>query len=424
MDQAVEARIVALEEELAELKRLTTRPSGPSAAAASAPRPGPTSANVSRRRLLWAGGAAAGAAGVALVSASPAGAQTPPAASDVTFTPAGNISATNVQAALVEVDGEKAGLATGGQFSAPVTFSDARFQLAPIIDARAYGAGTEAGADDTPKLQNAINVASFIGGGTVYLPPGRYRLMSELVVPNNVDIWGGGAHSQSGETKGTVIAAYGAGARLVFEGEGGQSGNFQVHGRDLANPANGLVYITGVERTFTTLRVTHSASDGMVIDKAQNCTFVGVMVAQHGRDGLVLDWGAGGNAFMRCEFGACVRDSIVIRETHHDGPYNKPSHNIFLHSIAERGQWQGSGFTGPNNSQLMVTDGTNNKFSHCVFSLQTNTSTSGFLVVCTGGLDLHRGGGWALEQRGRRPPGGFHHVLQRPGSPVGRGGMG
>lgn len=100
---------------------------------------------------------------------------------------------------------------------------------------------------------------------------------------------------------------------------------------------------------------------------------------------MVLDVGAGGNAFLRCEFGAVARDTVVIRETAGTGPYANPQHNLFVHCLMERGTWQGSGFTGPNNSQLNVSNGSKNKFSHCVFSLQSATSTSGALVLITGG---------------------------------------
>jgi hypothetical protein len=395
MDPSVEARIAALEEHLAALKSATL---GQPAAAAPQLPPAPAElAPVSRRHMLWAGGAAAvGAAGAAFATASPAGAQTAPTASQVSFTPTGNIGANNVQVALTEVDSEKAGFATGGEFSAPVTFGDARSKLFPIVDARAWGAVNDGSVDTAQKIRDAITWAHAMGGATVFLPPGRYRFDSKIVVPGNVDLWGGGGHGQN-NTSGTVLIAGAAAAQLEFQGQGGQSGNFGVRGNGVANPANGLVYlgVGTVERTFTALRVTGSLTDGMVIESAQNCSFNQVMVAQHGRDGLVLDKGAGGHSFMRCEFGACVHDGVVIRETPPAPPpntaYPNPQHNLFLHCIFERAS--GPNFDGPSHAQLAISAGKNNLFNHCVFSRQTPPPDQPppgepgfFLIVCTGGL--------------------------------------
>jgi hypothetical protein len=395
MDVSVETRIAALEAELAALKSATL---GQPAAAAPQPTPAPADlAPVSRRHMLWAGGAATvGAAGAMLAAASPADAQTPPTASQVSFTPTGNIIANNVQEALVEVDSEKAGFVTGGEFTAPVTFADARSKFFPIVDVRAWGAVGDGSVDTAQKIRDAITWATLLGGATVFLPPGRYRIDSKVVVPNKVDLWGGGGHGQN-DGSGTVLLAGAAGAQVEFQGVGGQSGNFAVRGNGVASPAKGLVYlgVGTVERTFTALRVTGSLTDGMVIESAQNCSFNQLMVAQHGNDGLVLDKGTGGHAFIRCEFGACVHDGVVIRETPPAPPpntaYPSPQHNIFLHCIFERAG--GPGFNGPSHAQLAISAGKNNLFNHCVFSRQTlppDQPPPGepgfFLIVCTGGF--------------------------------------
>lgn len=372
------ARIAALEAELEGLKREV---------AAEASAPAVEAAPVSRRRVLWSGGAAvAGAAGAMLASPSTAGAQAPPTASQVSFTPAGGVEATDVQAAITEVDAEKAAL-SGATFSGPVQAVEGRFVLFPTADVRAFGATGNGSTDDTAAIQTAINaVAGYTGGGTVLIPAGRYRFSSEIVVPNGVDLWGGGGHGQAPENQGTVLQAATASARLVIRGEGGQTGNFLVHGRKVASPAKGLVSIDATERAFTALRISHSLTDGLVIERSQNCTFTQLYVYHHDRDGLVLDVGAGGNGFFRSEFGGCGRDSVVIRETAGNGPYVSPQHNLFLHCLMERGLWQGGGWNGPNNSQLNISAGSKNKFSHCIFSLQPDVSTSGSLVLISGGV--------------------------------------
>lgn len=386
MNDDVLLRIAALEAELASLKREVGPPADrppPAPAAAPTGRPVPRGARapVGRRSLLRSGGAAvAGAAGAVVGGSTAAGAQATVPAESVTFTPTGGIEAANVQAALAEVDAEKAALA-GAAFTGPVTIDDARFKVAPFVDVRAHGAKGDGGTDDTAAIRAAIAAASAAGGGSVFLPSSRYRFLDEIVVPEGVDLWGAGGHGQAPAGQGTVLQAGAPAARLVFHGTGGQSGNFLVHGLKLAAPAKGLVYVDGVERLFTAMRVSDSTTDGLVVEGAQNCTFVAVWVAHHDRDGLVLDGGAGGNGFIRCEFGACARDSVVIRETIATGPFVVPTDNVFVHCIMERGLWQDGGWNGPNNSQLHVRAGIDNEFSHCTFALNHGTSRSRGLVL-------------------------------------------
>lgn len=59
-----------------------------------------------------------------------------------------------------------------------------------------YGAKGNGKADDTKKIQKAINAAQSAGGGTVYLPPGTYKTTATLVVSKSrVNIQGDGASS-------------------------------------------------------------------------------------------------------------------------------------------------------------------------------------------------------------------------------------
>ena len=346
---------------------------------------------LSRRRLLLGGGAAAAGATTALAVAagpSPAAAQVAAAdASDVAFTPTGTIGATDVQAALAEVDLEKAPLASP-RFTGTSTFYAAQTQVRPWVDVRSFGAKGDGSTDDTNPLIFAIFVAAAHNGGTVLLPPGRYRFTSELVIPDGVDLWGCGGHQPTGNLSGTVLEAASAGARLVFRGVGGQSGNFGLDGGHVAGPANGLLGVDAVERIFTALRVSRSASDGVVIERSQNCTFSQFLVGDCVRDGLVLDDGAGNNAFIRCEFSGSGRDNVRIRAT--DDPSvpfgGQPTGNYFMHCISERGRWQNSSWSGPNNSMVNITGGVLNRFSECVFAInRPNTSTSGRLVLISGG---------------------------------------
>jgi hypothetical protein len=430
MDEPAGVQLRALEEGVAALRRSVARPAGDepppfataepppepppeplppplAVAAPNGPAPGVTDVagaspgsdtgrpgngrRLSRRRLLLGGGAAAaGATGALAATAgpSPAGAQVTSAdASGVAFTPTGSIEATDVQAALAEVDAEKAPLASP-RFTGTSVARAGHTQLRPWVDVRAFGATGDGSTDDTDALVLAIFVAAVHKGGTVLLPPGRYAFSGELVIPDGVDLWGCGGHQQIGNASGTVLQAADATARLVFRGVGGQSGNFGLDGRHVAAPDRGLLFIDAVERIFTALRVSRSATDGVVVERTQNCTFNQFLVADCVRDGLVLDDGAGNNAFIRCELSACGRDNVRIRATDNpDVPFRgRPTGNYFMHCLVERGRWQDGGWNGPNNSMVNITGGHLNRFSQCAFAMmRPNTSTSGWLVVMSGG---------------------------------------
>jgi hypothetical protein len=329
-------------------------------------------AALSRRKLLWGGGAvAAGAAGVVLSTPSTAAADP---ASSVTVVPTGGISSTDAQAAFAELDTEKANKA---------------FLWLNARDAGCDNTGT---TDCTTPLQSALTLLAGAGGGTVFLPPGRYRITGPVTVPHSVDLWGSGGHKNPNGTtaaaaSATVIEADSATAQLVFGSpsgslgsRGGLSGNFAVYGKNASSPATGLVYLDlCVERQFTAITVARSGSHGMVVERTQNCTFTALQISQSLGDGLVLDKGAGGNAFLRCELeGSGVCNTRIKETVSGSYPYNGvPQHNLFLHCINERAHASTSTYT----SGMIVSGGIRNKFSHCIFACSTSFSASSEYIV-------------------------------------------
>lgn len=59
-----------------------------------------------------------------------------------------------------------------------------------LYDVRAFGAHGDGIADDTPAFTSALSAAGKAGGGTVYVPAGRYRLLKPIVVPSNTELRG------------------------------------------------------------------------------------------------------------------------------------------------------------------------------------------------------------------------------------------
>jgi hypothetical protein len=58
------------------------------------------------------------------------------------------------------------------------------------LDVRAFGAKGDGATDDTAAFQTALDSAYQSGGGSVFVPPGRYLVASHLVVPQNVTLEG------------------------------------------------------------------------------------------------------------------------------------------------------------------------------------------------------------------------------------------
>jgi hypothetical protein len=361
------ARIEALEAELAELRRASQ------AANQAAPEP----RDVPRRSLLWAAGAAAaGAAGTMLASPTPAGAQPAPTASDVTFTPTGGIAATNVQAALAELDSEKA--------------------LGAWIDLRQVGGAGNGSSDNQVPLNNAIGFLSAVGGGMVLIPAGKFRFSGVVTVLPGVSLWGVGGADDGGNMKGSILEAMDNTSQLVVQGRGGVVGNFAMNGRKSAvtgTPAKGFLYLDEpTERQFLSLNVHNVKGTAVVADNLQNAVLSGCTIQHCDGDGLVLDDGSASNSFVRCEINAIGGNGILIRKTTAAiAPYN----NIFSNCMVER-----EGDSGANNTQLTVNAG-NNTFQHCWFHLGTGaTSGTGFMVNLTGGLTAFDGCTWDGETAG------------------------
>lgn len=81
-----------------------------------------------------------------------------------------------------------------------------------------YGAAGDGVTDDTNAFQSALNAASLAGGGTVFVPAGRYKISTHLSVPTNVELRGvsDGPHVHTASPRGSVL--------LPFEHQGNASG--------------------------------------------------------------------------------------------------------------------------------------------------------------------------------------------------------
>ena len=79
------------------------------------------------------------------------------------------------------------------------------FYLATAEPFNAKGDGT---TDNTAAIQNALDKASQEGGGIVYLPPGKYKVLGNLVVPSGVELKGSLDVRTAPTMPGTTLEVY------------------------------------------------------------------------------------------------------------------------------------------------------------------------------------------------------------------------
>ena len=82
-------------------------------------------------------------------------------------------------------------------------FGPATNHLAVVTD-DAYGAKGDSTTDDTTAVKKAI-AAVATGGGTVFFPPGEYRITSALTVPTGVELRGVSEGPHSTQTRGSIL---------------------------------------------------------------------------------------------------------------------------------------------------------------------------------------------------------------------------
>ncbi len=93
--------------------------------------------------------------------------------------------------------------------SGAVQVIDTVFPTEDVVIAVETVQPVQAGTDATPIIQQAIDAASSAGGGTVFLPAGRYELRSPLRLKEGVTLRGDWQNpARKGWEKGTLLAVY------------------------------------------------------------------------------------------------------------------------------------------------------------------------------------------------------------------------
>lgn len=239
-----------------------------------------------------------------------------------------------------------------------------------MVAPEAYYRHTD-GDDWGPAIQRALDAVNAEGKGTVVLGSTTYGWTGEIVVRENVRLVNNGGTLKALDA--TAVLFLGKWASGDEEPLGAE--NLIVDGDGTGDP-DGLVRVQSVNGYYKDIRIKNSSGRGLVVDSAQNNTFVGGLIDAAGTDGLVLDNGAGGNTFIRFQCRSALGWCGVITDdplVSNGLAYPWPSHNEFIHCIFE---------TYVNNTGAVLIDaGGSNRFQSCGFSINgAVTASSGAQV--------------------------------------------
>lgn len=235
-------------------------------------------------------------------------------------------------------------------------------------------------AHDYASLQHALDAVSATHGGTVLLRPGFTDLASEVQVPPWANVWGMGL----GATK---FRSTNVNGRLRFvrgaaDGRGGSSGNFSILGQHVGSAL--LRVDVAVERTFQAIDVSESFFDGIVIEGAQNCTFVRVTSQNNNNDNWVFNLGAGNNTMSGCGSSKAGNTGVRITQTaaSPSGAFAVPTGNRWYGGVIERGGWS-NGPVSPNSMFHLIAHaaGRFNGFYGLDFGLEELTTAKTMVFV-------------------------------------------
>ncbi len=168
----------------------------------------------------------------------------------------------------------------------------------PVFNVKDYGAVGNGTTNDSAAIQSAITAANVAGGGTVYLPIGTYKLSTNLLIANNVNILGAGVEKsillpqvQQPAIKYTSGSTSVPLTNCTFS-------NFSIDGSQQSGSysafAKGIWIQYQVRCVYRDLYIHDTEASGLGIDFLQNCLLENVTATNCGRLGTITSAGAAG----------------------------------------------------------------------------------------------------------------------------------
>lgn len=133
-----------------------------------------------------------------------------------------------------------------------------------------YGADDTGREDATKAIQKALNACAALGGGTVYLPAGQYKVTGSITIPAFVSLRGDWQDPDEGRDYGTIILAevesVDASLPALFQ-LGGSAG---VRGLTIYYPQQSLQEVKPYPFTF----YVKGMGDGYMLQSIMDCTVI------------------------------------------------------------------------------------------------------------------------------------------------------
>lgn len=140
-----------------------------------------------------------------------------------------------------------------------------------IVTRKPFSADASGNRDCTAAIQSALDACSADGGGTVFMPAGKYRLNAPVYIPGNVTLRGDWQDPDTGNDYGTIILAYMPSSVSQTPGlintNGGSSG---VYGLTVYYPEQDIGNVKPYPFTFYVISTNYVAE----LVTIKNCTVI------------------------------------------------------------------------------------------------------------------------------------------------------
>lgn len=216
---------------------------------------------------------------------------------------------------------------------------------APALRPEDYGAIGDGSTDDTAALNAALQAArpdaSTRGPALVQLSGRTYAHSGEIVVPDGVQLNGVGYFSSAAGLAGSVLKATGSSAAVHVRGSGSGLSNLMVDANVTASVGvhtGGMATgDDGSDHWYANVNITSAVLQNWLIERTQNSVVLNCRSNVAYGEGLVIDRGAGGFVFTRCEFNsAYIGPNLRIGANGAGaGGYPSPTNLMFVNCQAE-----------------------------------------------------------------------------------------